>query len=132
MAFAIRRKTSAALLAVATVGALGATAAPAGATVQQQAPDRYLVCAEAPDGSLVLDYDTGGDPDADNSVCWAGSGRTANNLDDRFELRQVHTANNRGSLHLKTEEREWDLPFDRNQTHDIPNDTVLLGLSLNE
>ncbi|MGI5353543.1 hypothetical protein ACQEU8_36020 [Streptomyces sp. CA-250714] len=44
----------------------------------------------------------------------------------------MHTANNRGSLHLKTGGKEWDLPFNRNETHSIPQDTVLLGLSLNE
>jgi hypothetical protein len=132
MAFAIRRKTSAALLAVATVGALGATAAPAGAAAQQiQSVDRWPVCAQAPDGSLVLDYDTGGNPDADNSVCWSGQGR-ATNEDDQYRLREVHTANNKGSLHLKTGDREWDLAFDRNQSHGIPDNTRLLGLSLNE
>ncbi|GCB49830.1 hypothetical protein [Streptomyces sp. NL15-2K] len=132
MAFAIRRKTSAALLAVATVGALGATAAPAGAEEQQpQAVDRWPVCATAPDGALTLDYDTGGNPDADSSVCWSGSGR-ATNEDDQHLLRQIHTANNRGSLHLKTGDREWDLSFEQNQSHGIPDNTRLLGLSINE
>ncbi|MPY64125.1 hypothetical protein [Streptomyces spongiae] len=132
MAFAIRRKTSAALLAVAAVGALGATAAPAGAAAQQpQSVDRWPVCAQAPDGAAVLDYDTGGDPDADTSVCWSGSGR-ATNEDDQFKLREIHTANNSGSLHLQTGERVWDLSFDKNESHGIPDNTRLLGLSLNE
>ncbi|MBL1102663.1 hypothetical protein [Streptomyces coffeae] len=131
MASTIRRKVSAALTVVAAVGCLGAAASSAGASDRSAAsPDRWFYCTAAPAGSLVLDFDTINDDAPDQSICWSGSGRAVNH--DGGELRQVHTANNRGSLHLKTGSREWDLPFDRNQTHDIPQDTALLGLSLNE
>ncbi|MFE1409089.1 hypothetical protein ACFW5D_37330 [Streptomyces sp. NPDC058770] len=128
MALGIRRKAFAALLAVVAVGAVSASAI---ADVRPQSIDRWLYCTVAPAGSLVLDYDTINDDAPDGSVCWSGSGRAVN-PDQHGELRQVHTANNRGSLRLKTGVREWDLPFDRNQTHNIPQDTILLGLSLNE
>ncbi|MBO8191844.1 hypothetical protein ITI46_09170 [Streptomyces oryzae] len=136
------RRTAVAATLLAAVGGLGAIAAPANAApagtgsatagdVSAKSIDRWAYCSVAPAGSLVLDYDTINDDPADTSVCWSGSGRAAN-PDQHGELRQVHTANNRGSLHLKTAGKEWDLPFNRNETHNIPQDTVLLGLSMNE
>ncbi|MDN0195238.1 hypothetical protein [Streptomyces sp. S.PNR 29] len=129
MARTTRIKARGLLTALAAVAALGATAVPADAAAQ--GIERWHYCSLAPDGALVADYDTVHGDDSDMSVCWSGSGR-ATNPDRHGELRQVHTADNRGSLQLKTGARVWDLPFDRNQTHDIPQDTILLGLSLNE
>ncbi|MGP4002590.1 hypothetical protein [Streptomyces sp. 8N706] len=138
----VRRKASAALVVVAAAGTLSAaagpvsaasgkqTTVPAAAVKAAQKPDRWIYCSVAPAGSLVIDYQGKGTV-PNHSTCWSGSGRTTN-PDQAYFAYQVHTANNRGSLHLKTGTNEWDKPFDRNQTIDLPAGTLVLGLSLNE
>ena len=152
MAHAIRRKATVVLTALAAAGTLGiaapaaahaaqgtshtVTSAPAGGSghaasdVAAKSIDRWVFCMVAPSGSLVIDYKSGGGG-MPQSICWSGSGRSVNTDSGRI-AEQVHTANNRGSLRMITNGKEWDLPFDRNQTHDLPAGSRILGLSLNE